>query len=298
MDLPVTTLMLNNRKITVLHLEPTDVCQAECPLCVRETNLDFDKQQKHHLDMQKILQVLDHSQIANLDKMFMCGNYGDPAAGKFTLDICQQFRSINKQITLGINTNGALRTPEWWRQLGQLFSRPKDYVVFSIDGLKDTNHIYRINVEWDKLIKNVQAYISTGASAHWDMLVYQHNEHQVDLCKQMAKDLGFKWFRAKVSKRPFIKGLHSPVSFNNLPTQHTKIIDCHAIKEQSIYIDARGAIHPCCWLGSNLTNTISDISEVAATWHTKTPNATCQKNCLKLDNTTPFSAQWRLEEQL
>ena len=29
-----------NREIKVLHLESTDVCQAACPLCARETNVD------------------------------------------------------------------------------------------------------------------------------------------------------------------------------------------------------------------------------------------------------------------
>jgi sulfatase maturation enzyme AslB (radical SAM superfamily) len=129
--------------------------------------------------MDQILKVLDINQISKLEKMFMCGNYGDPAAGKFTLDIYRQMRVLNKQIILGMNTNGALRTPQWWFDLGNMFSRPKDYVVFSIDGLKDTNHIYRINVNWDQLIDNAQAYIATSASAHWDMLIYQHNEHQV-----------------------------------------------------------------------------------------------------------------------
>ena len=111
--------MLTDRKITVLHLEPTDVCQAACPLCARETNMQFNKTLQHHLDMPSILQVLSEKRISSLEKMFMCGNYGDPAAGKFTLDIYQQFRAINKNIVLGMNTNGALRNTRWWQQLGE-----------------------------------------------------------------------------------------------------------------------------------------------------------------------------------
>ena len=75
------------RDIKVLHLESTDVCQASCALCARETDVNFDKKSQHHLDMLKITKVFDAERIAGLDKMFMCGNYGDPAAGKYTLDI-------------------------------------------------------------------------------------------------------------------------------------------------------------------------------------------------------------------
>jgi hypothetical protein len=56
-------------------------------LCARETDVNFDKKSQHHLDMLKITKVFDAERIAGLDKMFMCGNYGDPAAGKYTLDI-------------------------------------------------------------------------------------------------------------------------------------------------------------------------------------------------------------------
>jgi sulfatase maturation enzyme AslB (radical SAM superfamily) len=290
--------MSNNREIKVLHLEPTNVCQAKCPLCIRETNINFDKKQKHHLSMQQILQVLDITTIANLDKMFMCGNYGDPAAGRFTLDIYQQFRTINKQITLGMNTNGALQSPEWWQQLGKTFSNPKDYVVFSIDGLEDTNHMYRIGVNWQQLMANAQAYISTGASAHWDMLVYQHNEHQIDSCRQMARDMGFKWFRAKVSKRPFLNGLKPPAMSIKTTSTASCAIKCHALEERSIYIDARGICYPCCWLGNDLDHVVADISDVASTWNTPIPNTICKQNCSTSNGITAFSAQWRIEEQL
>ena len=167
------------REIKVLHLESTDVCQAACPLCARELDPLFDKRKKNHLTINQILKHYDDNAIAKLDKVFICGVYGDPAAGKYTLDIFRYFRKINPTITLGINTNGALQTTFWWHELGKLFTQPLDYVVFSIDGLEDTNGTYRVNVNWKKLMSNVEAYIAAGGTAHWDMLVYRHNQHQV-----------------------------------------------------------------------------------------------------------------------
>ena len=196
--------------IKVLHLEPTDVCQAACPLCARELDPAFNKSLKHHLTVEQVQQHLSDAAIGNLDKMFMCGNYGDPAAGLYTLELYDYFRKINPTITLGMNTNGGIRGQWWWNQIGLRFNQPRDYVVFSIDGLEDTNHIYRKNVNWNSVMFNAQAFIDAGGSAHWDMLVYKHNEHQVDACEQLARDMGFKWFRAKVSKREYINGLEEP----------------------------------------------------------------------------------------
>ena len=95
MDLPAITptLKLFN-DIQVLHLEPTDICQASCPQCARETDTTFNKKIQRWLTVENIQNILSDSFISNLDKMFMCGNYGDPAAGQ-ALEIIDYFRINN-----------------------------------------------------------------------------------------------------------------------------------------------------------------------------------------------------------
>lgn len=285
------------RKIKVLHLEPTDVCQAACPLCARETNPDFNKTNQHHLRVEQIQQLYKEKQLNQLEKVFMCGVYGDPAAGKYTLDLYRHFRLLNPNVVLGMNSNGAIQTTFWWHGLAEIMNQPQDYCVFSIDGLEDTNHVYRKNVNWEKLMANASAFIANGGSAHWDMLVYKHNQHQVDACKKLARDMGFTWFRAKVSKRPMIKGLEAPINWQR-PGQNPGAISCHAVKEKSEYIDARGRRLPCCWLGNSIVNPVTDIEEVKVTWKTETPYRTCAVNCTTNKNRTRFEDQWQQEIQL
>jgi MoaA/NifB/PqqE/SkfB family radical SAM enzyme len=189
--------------------------------------------------MGQISTIVSDQQIRELDKMFMCGQYGDPAAGKHTMEIYQYFRSLNPNITLGMNTNGALQNRSWWYDLGKLFNKSEDYVVFSIDGLADTNHIYRRNVDWVKLMNNIRGYVSAGGSAHWDMLVYGHNEHQVDECEQLARDIGFTWFRAKISKRGSFDSQLQPATGWQSPVAAQGPINCYALNESSAYIDAQ-----------------------------------------------------------
>lgn len=289
--------MLMSRDIKVLHLEPTDVCQAACPLCARETDPVFRRDQSHHLDMCQIMQVFDTDRIAALDKMFMCGNYGDPAAGKYTLNIYRKFRKLNPDIVLGMNTNGALRTPLWWGELANILNQPQDYVVFSIDGLSDTNSVYRKNVNWSKLMANVEAFIAAGGSAHWDMLVYQHNQHQVDQCEQLARGMGFKWFRAKVSRRGFTDRLQQPIGWMVPQVKNTKI-NCHALNEQSLYIDAQGRVSPCCWLGCRQKNFVTDFDQIQQSWTSSTPESTCLTVCGTVDTKTSFNQQWQKEVEL
>jgi sulfatase maturation enzyme AslB (radical SAM superfamily) len=285
------------RDIKVLHLEPTDVCQAACALCARETDTNFKKDRQHHLSMDQILQMFDAESITKLDKMFMCGNYGDPAAGKHTLNICQEFRKLNKNIVLGMNTNGALQNTFWWFELGRLFNQSQDYVVFSIDGLESTNHVYRKNVTWSKIMQNVTAFVEAGGSAHWDMLVYRHNQDQVEECEQLARDMGFKWFRAKVSKRGFTNRLEQPIGWQ-VPNVKSIKVNCHALNEQSLYIDAQGRTSPCCWLGARQKDFVTDFKEVENSWASLQPNIVCLDTCGTTAVGTSFSQQWQREVQL
>jgi hypothetical protein len=286
------------RKIKVLHLEPTDVCQAACPLCARETNPDFNKSDaQHHLRVEHIQRLYSEKTLAGLNKVFMCGNYGDPAAGKYTLDLYRYFRTLSPGVVLGMNTNGGLQTTFWWYGLAQIMNQSQDYCVFSIDGLEDTNAIYRKNVNWAKLMANAESFISAGGSAHWDMLVYRHNQHQVDECEQLARDMGFKWFRAKVSKRPLINGLEVPVNWQQ-PVKTLGAIRCHVVAEKSEYVDARGRKIPCCWLGNSVVDPIIDIDTVKSTWRTDSPNPVCSANCSTNKNKTVFEDQWQRETQL
>ena len=286
------------RRIKVLHIEPTDVCQAACSMCARETDPNFNKSLKHHLRVEHIQQHFTDRVIAGLDKMFMCGNYGDPAAGYYTMDIYNYFRKVNPEITLGMNTNGAVQSTFFWHALGKLFNQPKDYCVFSIDGLESTNHVYRKNVDWKKLMSNAQAYIAAGGSAHWDMLVYKHNQHQVDACEQLARDMGFKWFRAKVSKRGFTDRLEFPIGWS-VPEPTSTVIKCHAYEEKSMFIDAQGRVSACCWLGSTQKDFVKDdLKTVKLTWKTDNPNNICKSACSKTKNKTTFKDQWQKEIEL
>jgi MoaA/NifB/PqqE/SkfB family radical SAM enzyme len=289
--------MLNLRDIKVLHLEPTDVCQAACALCARETDPNFRKDRQHHLDMNQILRVFDQEKIQQLDKMFMCGNYGDPAAGKHTLDIYQEFRRINPDVVLGMNTNGGLQTTFWWYELAKIMNQSQDYVVFSIDGLESTNATYRRNVVWHKVMNNARSFIEAGGSAHWDMLVYQHNQHEVDTCEQLARDMGFKWFRAKVSKRGFTAELKFPTGWTP-PQLRSAQVNCHALTEQSTYIDAQGRESPCCWLGSRQRDFVTDFESVQTSWNSVQPNIVCLDTCGTTSESTRFIDQWQRATEL
>lgn len=190
--------MFDLTKVKRLHMETSNVCNASCPLCGR-TTLFSDNKNTTSLTLDKVKSTFDDNFIRNLDAMYMCGNHGDPAAAPETIDIFTYFRRVNPNISMSIHSNGGLRSKKWWGELGSILSRGTDRCYFGIDGLRDTNHIYRVNTDFDKIMENVKSFIGGGGKANWDFLVFEHNEHQVEDARHLSKELGFVSFREKVS---------------------------------------------------------------------------------------------------
>ena len=300
-----------NKDVKVLHLEPTTVCNAKCPQCAREdADLYNDNLNRNELTLEKCKELFKLDFIKNLDKMFMCGTFGDPASTKDALDIFKYFRKHNPSIILGLNTNGSIRNNKWWVDLAKIFNQSQDFVVFSIDGLADTNHIYRRNVNWNKAMSNAQAFINAGGSAHWDMLIFKHNETQVKEAEDLAKQMGFTWFRTKVSKRFItmpVNGIAPPETLELPNINNVSAIKCHALEEKSIYVSANGLELPCCWMGDLAYNMDKDLKEmlksknwidIVKSWKS-TPHKICYNSCGVDDSRkTSFEMQWNRNIEL
>ena len=232
----------------IIHIENTSVCNASCPMCARNIlgsgtvmpigSLSFDKFKS------SINQVLP-----TLEKVFFCGNLGDPCADPNLLEKIKWLKQVKTDCIIGINTNGSIKNAKWWNNCAKLLNGNLDYVVFSIDGLEDTNHIYRVNVIWNKIMTNADAYIQAGGIAHWDMLVFDHNKHQVEECNKLAEQMGFFWFRSKETDR------WDQFKFDDLkpveeykPFDYDKIqnISCERNIENSTFVDYTGKEFPCC----------------------------------------------------
>jgi MoaA/NifB/PqqE/SkfB family radical SAM enzyme len=302
--------MLDN--IKEIHIEPTSVCNAACPMCARNIN---GKGLNPYITLKSLpvawfRENTTPEQVRKLDKIFFCGNVGDPASAPELLEIIQYFKKHNPNIVVGLNSNAGLKTAMWWNKLGHLLDGPLDYCIFSIDGTEDTNHLYRRNVRWQKVMENAESFISTGASAHWDMLVFEHNKHEVDEAKQIAKKMRFTWFRSKETDRwdTYVSNLGIFPANKYQPPSYGRTIDCEKDRDASIYLDYTGKYWPCCHMAEAYLNKIgielhTDIreynnkelfKEYKVRLNTETPFYICKRAC----GTEGKRSQWKTEEQL
>ncbi len=258
--------MYNYEDIKSVHLEVTSKCQAKCPMCPRRIGggpLDpYISLEEITLDQFKSWFPLDF--IQQLNHLNMCGNLGDPIIAKDTLEIFRYLRSSNDTMSLHMHTNGSARSKKWWQDLAQ----ERVDVVFGIDGLSDTHSLYRIGTNWETVIDNAKTFIESGGTARWDMIVFGHNEHQVEECRNLSQQIGFRNFYVKHTSRfkdgkfnviddrgrtthilyPTSKS-ESMISKSIAAQQETlPTITCKAKRDHQIYVSAIGVVSPCCWL--------------------------------------------------
>ena len=239
-----------------LHIELTNRCNAGCPSCARTGNFPgflsetIFNSGMHDLSLDDIKSICE--QLPKVKKVDLCGNYGDPAVAPEFKEIVHYLSS--KNIRSIISTNGAPRKPEYWEELALKNVR----IAFHIDGDENTNHLYRIGTNYHKIIDNAKAFIKAGGYARWVFIPFEHNEHVVEKCKKLSKDLGFKEFNIKKSYRvtnlspraevkinlPKNKKYINVIATDNLKE---KCIDCKVSNNDEIYISCNGDIYPCCW---------------------------------------------------
>tara|TARA_B100001971_G_C18214110_1_gene552688 strand:- start:521 stop:1648 length:1128 start_codon:yes stop_codon:yes gene_type:complete len=212
--------------IHLLDIELSNRCNAACPMCARNIH-GYSINPRLQLDELTLddIKNIDKQYLDTLDTINISGNYGDPMICTEVVDIIKYFlKNTNAMIIL--NTNGGLRKPELWHMLG-LLHPDRLRMRFAIDGLEDTNHIYRINVKWDKVIENAKAFIDAGGYASWRFLLFKHNQHQVEEASVLAKKLGFKYFKSIVTHRwrdnnfPVLDK-HGKIMYNLTPTTVNK----------------------------------------------------------------------------
>ena len=264
---------------------------AGCPQCGRTVlGKDNPLLPLTELSLDDCKRIFPESFLQRLNRFELCGNFGDPIIARDTLEVCAWVRSVNPHLNLDLHSNGSARTTDWWAELGRVFAGGAHSVVFGIDGLADTNKLYRRHTDWDRIMRNAAAYIARGGGAQWQFILFRHNQHQVDAARRLADDMGFKGFEVLKTNR-FRWGEDGPngprtpvhdrdgsVVFHIEPPDEDALvaagrdpsapkltkrstsataldaadIRCQTAVRRSIFVSAEGLVFPCCWTAQRM----------------------------------------------
>jgi sulfatase maturation enzyme AslB (radical SAM superfamily) len=268
--------MISYEQITRLHLELSTLCNARCPLCPRNFyGYPYnDGYPEVNLTLSQVQKIFTESFLNQLTTITIEGNFGDATMNPETIDIIEYFRKCNGDVTIIMHTNGFARDEKFWEDLADL----KVKTLFALDGLEDTHDLYRQDTDYKKILKNAETFINKGGYAVWWIVPFDHNEHQIDQCRQLSTELGFKEFDIHDESRnsgpvynkhgnlvnvlgSYDKETNFAVKFHAKTTDLVLVEDivrdrtpkseitCQSTKNKQIYVSANGEVSPCCFMG-------------------------------------------------
>lgn len=261
--------MFSFTELKSIHVEISNRCQAQCPMCSRNHHGGIENPLLRESDwtIQDFIQIFTDEVKQQIEKITFCGNFGDPLLNFHLVQMLDYIKDDN--IYVDIHTNGSLRNEKFWKELPKYL--PAEHkVVFGIDGLADTHSRYRINTDYNKIINNARTFINAGGTAEWSMIRFKHNAEQVQAAREVSKYYGFKYFTLKDSSRFALDNKfdvknvlgqvidtlepHMPqpvLDIDKIPQMvEQSVIDCWAKKQYEVYIDAHLDLMPCCFLAS------------------------------------------------
>jgi MoaA/NifB/PqqE/SkfB family radical SAM enzyme len=239
------------------HIEPTSKCILECPLCDRTWFYKkFKKRELHEINIDHLLKFFNGVPYT----VNFCGNNGDPIYHSKFHNLCAKLKKTGCKIS--IVTNGSKKSTAWWEKLGSILTTA-DQITFSLDGLEDTNKIYRINSDWESIMNGFNTIKKYGIKTIWKFIVFRHNQHQIEEAEKLSKELGFSKFRLEKSDRWWEDDLMPDKEYVDDHYQHQKnaitkktlngIMNPKCLKNgiptKNLYIDSAGDFYPCCWTG-------------------------------------------------
>ena len=155
--------MYDVNKIEIITVEATSYCNARCPQCDRFDLKNNTIVPLKHLSIETIKKI-NKSSFPGLKTLRFEGNCGDILNHPDALEISQCFDDIDEVIFV---TNASVRNPKYFEKLAKVKNLK---IMFSIDGLEDTNHLYRQNTDFQKIIKNAMLLLQPAAMLYGNLL--------------------------------------------------------------------------------------------------------------------------------
>lgn len=246
----------DNIKVEYAQIGITTRCNSNCYFCFRE-ELERRGASKEKVDMttQTFKKIIN---TETLKRVHFCGNRGEaifhPEFEKF-IELAKE-----KFLNITINTNGDRFDEDWWFNLGKKFNKD-DVIIFALDGLIKTHKIYR-NTDWKRVFSNMVAFIKGGGNAIWQMILFKHNEKDVNIVKLISKIIGCSevWI---INSRLYNETYEEPLTIHNKTKgqilRHlfeNKIqpkILCRFDYGRKVYIGIDGSVWPCCYSRCHLS---------------------------------------------
>lgn len=260
-------------------IDVCNVCNLRCPLCPTGNMKIARKQGMLSLEQYKELfdQIKEYALVVSLY------NHGEPLLNPDVFSIIEHTHRNRVGTNISSNFN--------WPQpvdISDFIRSGLDYVTVSLDGVtQDAYQQYRVRGNVAEVFENLRRLISAKKAlgsktpfVEWQFIVFKHNEHEMDMARKLASEIGVNLLR-------FVSPGVPPEDMHNAQLQekwmpenplywerNPKLVEEHGYLfdrpcfylYRSMFIYPGGGVTPCCFahddqqdFGNLYNNPLSEI---------------------------------------
>jgi len=174
---------------SIVNIEPTNICNLRCPLCV--TGSMQMKRPYGRMELSHFQKFVD--QVADKIIYITLYHQGEPYLNKHFNDMVAYAKS--KGVYVATSTNAHFFTPELSEKI---VDSKLDSMIISLDGVTQQSYArYRVLGQLDTVLDGIRNLVQAKRAAKsktpylfLQFLVMKHNEHEIPKVKKLARELG------------------------------------------------------------------------------------------------------------
>ena len=184
-----------------MWLDISTYCNAGCPACHRTDRIRGGLHHEKWLPLvqwsiEQFKNAYSIDFIKQIKSWEICGTFGDPAMNKDLYEICE-YITTNSDTRINVDSNGSIRSTDWWAKLGKLRGIQVDFAVEGID--QEMQNYYRRKTNLYKILANMKAFSDAGGIANIFCVIHKHNQDHLFEIEAMCKEYGaekFNWYES------------------------------------------------------------------------------------------------------
>ena len=244
-----------------IEIEPTSVCNLECPLCETPRS----RRKKGRMSLDDFTRIID--EVRGRITRCNMGLFGEPL---LNTDIFKMVRYAESAgIRIRISTNATLLD----RYIDELFSSRLTQLVVCLDGAsKETHEAYRVGSKFETVRDNIRLVCAEKAKRAVEyphiklqFVVMKHNEHEMGKIEGLARELGVDTLSLKSTFLPTSLGQEQKIHFAKEYLPQSLSLSRFILKDGTVQVKFRPNV--CHWIKSSVIQWNGDVTMCCHDYH-------------------------------
>jgi len=138
-------------KLTLVHVEPTNICNLECRMCYSQNSVLRPPRQRGFMEFETYKRIIDELSTYGYTLTLLLFFAGESLLHKNFLEMVE-YAASKRTFKVGLNTNGMLLDDNLIKALINLET---DQIRISLDGLGKINDSIRIGADYEVIRRNI-----------------------------------------------------------------------------------------------------------------------------------------------